>query len=734
MTFGSRPVACVLAMTLVVAPAGAQPPSDPLAPLDRALAAAETSVRSGELEIAESHYRSALLEGWIVAGGLHVAAGRLAEARDAFRRASRSAVHADAAVRSLALVELQMGNAAEAIALLSRLASRGSGELESRRLLAHALAANGQRAEAVQTLEEAHAAAPDDPEIAFLLASGYLQLEKVDAADRLFARVAAARPIPQTRVLIGRTYRDAGLYDRARAAFAGALQQDPGTRRAHYYLGTLALLAGGLVRLEDAIGEFRAELKLAPDDPPANLRLGMALVEARRPQEALPVLQLAARTTSSAEAFHYLGRCQLDLDRPADAVPALRRALDLAEAGGDEDARVRNIHYQLALALRRTGATADAAVHFDAAKRASARRAEVEREQLGRYLADASPEATRPIAVATPFVSLAPAARADLERRVTTARARAYLNLGVMRAQSQQFARAAEFFEQAAAVDPDFPQVQYSLGVAYFNAHKFDKAAAPLTRAMAGDPRNPAVRRMLALAQLNAGAYADAAKLLADDPARAADPSLQYAYGLALVRSDRAGEAEAVFSRLLAEHGANAELHVILGQAHAQQGEYDAAVRSLERALQLKPEVADAHAALGVMYMKQGKLADAAAALREELRVNPASLTARQTLATVLDLDGQPADAVTLLRDLLSRKPDFGDARYLLGKILLAQGDPQAAVAHLEAAVRLAPEDATYHYQLAQAYVKLGRRDLADRHFALFRELKDKRRGGGQAP
>ena len=50
-----------------------------------------------------------------------------------------------------------------------------------------------------------------------------------------------ARPIPQTHVLIGRAYRDAGEYERARAELQRPLAQDPGVRRAHYYLGMVAL-------------------------------------------------------------------------------------------------------------------------------------------------------------------------------------------------------------------------------------------------------------------------------------------------------------------------------------------------------------------------------------------------------------------------------------------------------------------------------------------------------------
>src|SRR5438067_1149322 len=111
---------------------------------------------------------------------------------------------------------------------------------------AQARVATRQPEQAVQPREEAHAAAPADLETTFALASGYLQVKKVDAAGRLFDVVAAARPIPQTYVLIGRAYRDADQYDRARGALEKALAMDSRVRHAHYYLGTLAVRAEGI--------------------------------------------------------------------------------------------------------------------------------------------------------------------------------------------------------------------------------------------------------------------------------------------------------------------------------------------------------------------------------------------------------------------------------------------------------------------------------------------------------
>ncbi len=712
----------------------AQSASDLLASLEQKMAAAETSLREGEMQIAESRYREALLEGWMLTGALAAEEKRLLDAREAFRRASTSATDARAARKALAIVHLQMNEPAEAVAILSQLSARGGKDLEIIRLLAQALASNGEPELAVQELEAARAGAPEDPELAFLLASGYVRIGKLEQGERIFAEVLEARPIPQTHVLIGRTYRDSGAHGKARVHFEAALALDPRVLRAHYYLGTMAVMSEGGVELEEAIEEFRKELDVAPEDPLANLCLGMSLVEARRCDEALSPLGLAARSKEAPpQAFHYLGQCQLSLDRPAEAIAPLEAALSRAGAAPDPGL-LGSIHYQLAVAHRKLGATEEAARHFEEAERASATRVDRSRERLTRFLEGVSePQALTgslaPPLLATPLSAVAPDERREIGRRVKGALARAYFNLGAMHVRAERFARAASMLEVAAAVDPDFPQVQSSLGIARFNAKEYEKSTGPLSRAFAADPRNSSLRRMLALAWLNAGAFDKASDLLKDDTERASDPSLQFAYGLALVRSERPAEAETVFSRLLAKHGLTPDLAVVLGQAHAHQGNYDAAIEMLGKALELKADVAGANATLGFIYMKQGRLPEAAAALKAELRSHPGDIEAQQTLATVLELTGELEEALEILRSLLKAKPEYADARYLLGKILLAQGAAEEAVEHLEAAVRIAPEDDNIHYQLARAYQKVGRVEDSERHFEIFRKMKDERRG-----
>jgi tetratricopeptide (TPR) repeat protein len=712
-----------------LSPVAASTRSDPALPLDQAMAAAEDSLERGANGTAEKHYRTALSEGWLLKGTLERLEWRLPAARDSFSKAAAAAADDRRPALSLAAVHLQMGEAAPALAILEPLAREDPRDVECLRLLGHALVSAGRAEDAVRELEKARAAAPGELELAFALASAYLGAKDPDRAERLFAGIVHSRPIPQTRVLIARTYREFGEHDRARVELRAALKQDPRARHAHYYLGMLAVGQQGRSGIAEAIDEFQAELTLAADDPLASLELGIALVEAQRPREALPALEIAARAAPQARTLYYRGRAQLASERVADAVASLNQALDLSRAQGANAPALRAIHVQLGQAYRTLGDAAQAGRHFDEAERLSAQGAGDSRQQLARYMASEAETTARvvPWIEVSPLESLTSAERRALGSRVSQALARCYLNLGVLQAQAARFPEAAALFEEAASIDPEFPQVQSSLGVAHFNAREFEKATGPLTRALAARPGDAGLRRMLAMAWLNARDFAKAAELLQDDPQRDEDPSLQFAYGLALVKSDRAGEAQQAFSKLLARHGDSAELSVLLGQAHAQQGDYDAAVASLQRALQLKPDVAEAQATLGEIYLRQGRFADAEAALRAELGSHPDDLQSRQNLAIVLDSQQRRGEAIALLRGILLAQPEFPNARYLLGKMLLAEDASPDAVEQLEAAARLAPKDANVAYQLGRAYQKLGRTELAQQQFELYRRLKDEK-------
>jgi tetratricopeptide (TPR) repeat protein len=723
-------LACIAAACCGLTVAATAQEQDMLLPIEAAAAEAEQRLRAGETQLAESLYRTTLLEGLLLLGSLELAENDLDGALATFDAASGVAMETRRPRTSLALVHLRVGDTSAALGLLRSILAQNQDDVPSRRLLAQALAASGQPELALQELREALANEPEDLETAYALGMAYLRVGQIEAATELFDQIIEARPLARTHVLIGRTYRDLGQHDLARDELRAALELDSEARRAHFYLGTIELLTEQRTGIPAAVAEFEKELEIDPADPVTNLYLGMSLIEEQRPEEALQALEVASAAAGTrADALQYVGQARLALDQPAEAAVALRSALELMEAADSDDRTLSRVHYQLGLALRNSGDLEGAGIHFEAASQLGAELTESSREQLRGYMAgseqlDVQGGVFLPPAIAA-LAALPTAERDGIRARVVTSVARAYFNLGVLAARAERHAEAARLLEEAAALDPDFPQLQYALGVAHFNARQYEQATEPLQAALDLTPGNTNLRRMAALAWLETEAYERTVSLLADDSQRAQNPSLQYAYGLALVRSGRAQEAEPVFNSLLEENDAWPELYVVLGQAAAQLGDYPAAIGALQRAIELDAEVTEARSALGYIYLTQGQLDSAEQVLRAELAVRPADVRARYLLAAVLELNQKPEEAMEALRDLLVRQPRFADGRYLLGKILVDTGSPGEAIAHLEAAAGLSPEDPNIHYQLGLAYQRSGRPDDAAVSFRRFQELKD---------
>jgi tetratricopeptide (TPR) repeat protein len=493
-------IVLLLSWQLAAAPALRAQGADPLAPLEQLASSAEAFLQKGDLPAAEKRYHEALFEGWMVLGTLRRLDQQPAAARDAFEQASLVVPGHRGALHSLAGAAIQSGAPRAAVDVLAPLAAGDPRDVDTRLLLAKALAAGGEAERAVRALDEASAAAAEDPEATFRVATEYAWLKKPEAAERLFTRLLAARPIPQTHVLIGRTFRDAGEYDRARAHLQAALEQDPSVRRAHYYLGMVALAdaRGGAERVERAIAEFRAELALDPGDALAGDQLGSALLEAGRPAEARQALEAAVRSDPRPPYLLHLGRALLAVEQPAAAADALRRALEAGGPDGLAAADLEAVHYQLGLALRRLGRGEEAGRHLGEARRIAGERAQ-------------APEAvTAPLVEVSPLAELAPSARRAAGDRVKPILARAYLNLGIMRAQARDFSAATGMLENAAGLQPDLPRLQYTLGVAAFNAGQFEKAAQALTRALSTGSDVAETNAALGLAYFELGRLTEA--------------------------------------------------------------------------------------------------------------------------------------------------------------------------------------------------------------------------------
>ena len=536
------------------------------------------------------------------------------------------------------------------------------------------------------------------------------------------------RPIPQTYLLIGRAYRDAGrLRPRHRRTAAGARDGSARPPRA-LHLGMVALLSEGVVAGRGRDRRVPAGAKLAPDDPLNNLRLGMALVVARREQEALAPLEIAARVPAPApEALEYLGRAQLGgrARRGCGRHTAAR-----AEDGAGTVARGRTDRLHpllLATALRQAGRAAEAETQFARGRSAPRHaRAATDRERLatlpGGSRDDAAAGDHRGRCRSEPPASTArrPHSAPALARQTSGLRSRGRsLNLGVLQAQARNVLPAPQpLSNRPPSLEPSMPARAITRSASPISTPAEHAKAAPATRARdrGRTARYARPRGCSRWPRSTPGNEARAAELLADGSA-ARLRSLARLH-LWCRRSSAAVEAptpERVFSRLLATHGTRRNqrrprpgARAARGLRHRDEGAAPRAGTEAGRRRGQRHDRRDLSEAGAACRRGAGP----ARRTRRASRRPGGALHARDRARSRRPAGRRARRAAILLR---AGQID-ADARYLQGKILLARGDaPRQRSGISRSPMRVAPEDANMRNQLGLAYQKLGKAELARR-------------------
>jgi len=217
--------------------------------------------------------------------------------------------------------------------------NRDQRDERSRLARARVLSLSGRDADAERALRETVEALPDSSLAHWGLGLHYERLNRhADARREIESATAGA--------IVGRT----GLYT------------------------AIGRLAGNATEVAAAIDAFAHAVAANPNDPGAHKYLAGAFLQQDRVDEAfIEFVATLLIDPLDADAHAGIGRIHLDAGRYADAVEALRRAVDVAP--NDTEAR-----YALATALTRLGKTQEAAQEFDRVEEAQ-RRAFAERRR-----------------------------------------------------------------------------------------------------------------------------------------------------------------------------------------------------------------------------------------------------------------------------------------------------------------------------------------------------------------
>ncbi|HJQ69231.1 MAG TPA: tetratricopeptide repeat protein [Blastocatellia bacterium] len=731
-------VLCVWAVSLLVAPRALafQAPTDSI---EKHYKAARDLHASGKLAEAEAEYLAALSEAYRGLGKVLLAQGEYKKAVDAFERAAAGGAVSEAALIDQATAHFYTAQYEKAIDPLKRAVAANPRSTDAHHLLGKVHFMLRQFDRAALELGVALKLAPEDFDIAYTLALAHLKQQQLAPARQILTRLLQKLGNrAEVHNLFGRAYRETKHYDQAIEEFKRAIALDTKLARAHYNLGLTYLLKDGALALNEAAEEFRIELAVYPEEFLAIYNLGLVCVVERKYEEAVKLLDKAARLRpQNPDVRLFLGNAYHGLGKFDRAIESIKKAMELNPLLDKISSHAAEAHFLLGQSLVRVGQLEDGERHLERARELKAKALENDRQKIVAYLNTEEyrgfqfrPEDDEKLFGAIKSAdSKAKERFKEAEKFFTGVVSKIHNQTGLLYADRKDFRAAAEHFRFAIDWDPKLVGAGYNLGLAYYQTERFKEAIAPLELEVKNDPANVPAKHLLGLSYFMAEDYAKASAVLTDVlPTRPNNVSLHYTLSLSLIKEKRLAEAGEVIKRMFTTAGDSAQIHILLGQAHHAQNEDEKALEELKKASEMDGRQALAHYYAGLIYIKMGKFDEAAREFEAELAISPKDTQTKYHLAFVLLARGQSDRGVTLMREVIAARPDYADARYELGKALLARSDVKGAIENLESAVKLAPEKSHVHYQLARAYTAAGREADAQKSFETFKQLKDKER------
>ena len=493
-----------------------------------------------------------------------------------------------------------------------------------------------------------------------------------------------------------------GNMQAAMTEFQAAVRENPGSAPAHDYLG---VVLGESQKLNEAIAEFEEAVRADPAFPDPHFHLGLAYLKTGKTDAAIVQYQEALRLNPKmVEAQYGLSEICGKLGDIDGAITLLRKVTraepDFAEA-----------HYNLGLNL------------WNRYKKSTGLRQQSDLEEAAQELKKATELAPR--------------------------QATALLALGQLLSDKGDLLPSAENLQKAVDLDPANPEYRYNLGLALRLKGDLEPAAAEFRAALKLAPQLALAHRSLGLVLRETGDLDGAAGelrqsvvelpddaqghhllgtvLLKQDKVNGAivelrkaveiDPTLTDARASLAQALQKAGQKEDSQQQIAELRGINDEKakagqSMILVQTAAgdsRKGDFAAAVRILEEAVTLRPELIEAEYQLAVALRRSGNTKRAEAILRSILREHPNEALAHLDLGLLLaKQQNETQPATEELRQAIQLAPSLVEAHAALGKLARDAHDWSAATREFQAVLAWKPEDREIRAELASALKASG--------------------------
>ncbi len=294
----------------------------------------------------------------------------------------------------------------------------------------------------------------------------------------------------------------------------------------------------------------------------------------------------------------------------------------------------------------------------------------------------------------------------------------ARVNLGFTLAELQRHSEAEQQLRQAVRLAPASHDALYVLATVLRAQGDSEQAASLMQSALAVNPAFEVCRCDLVQAQFQAGDLA-LARDTAIEGLRLNPNSAELHHYLGNIHAGNANWGAAVesYSRSLAFQPEHVPVLQSLGDVLKAQGDVAGAIEQYRKVVLLSPANAEARLRLGSALHEHGQLDAALASYEQALALDSTLAEAHSNIGTAFQQRGDLARAIDSHRKAIALKPGFAAAHSNLGNALQEQGDIGEAVASYRQALALQP-DAVAHNNLAGALLAQGRLEEAIAEFS----------------
>jgi tetratricopeptide (TPR) repeat protein len=181
------------------------------------------------------------------------------------------------------------------------------------------------------------------------------------------------------------------------------------------------------------------------------------------------------------------------------------------------------------------------------------------------------------------------------------------------------------------------------------------------------------------------------------------------------------------------------QAHKLNAESLELQGKWDEAAKEYQLILQQNPRLPGIHFLLARLLLSKPNPSptvaeDAKRELQQEIEIDPANAGAEYVLGELARQESQWSEAIAHFTRATKLDAAFGDAYLGLGVSLISTKQFSEAVPPLETAAKLEPRNPAAHYNLGMAYNRSGRKQDADREFAIHRQMTQKDQSNPNSP